>query len=146
MFSGPDIKAGSYGMAGGKTYDDVEDVQEIINIIRASPARVVDNIVLAQDSSRIRTAIIPGPMIYGLGQGPVNVRSIQGPAMAKYTIQNGASFVVCDGNSTWSNVHIRDLGSLFVLLFKAASEGVGSWNEKGIYCPENGAVVCAQSS
>lgn len=141
MFSGPDIKAGTYGEAGGKTYDDLHDVKEVVDIIKASPARVVDNIALAQDPSRVKTAIIPGPMIYGLGQGPVNIRSIQGPEMAKYAIQNGRSFTVGKGESAWSNVHVRDMGSLFALLFKAASEGKGSWNEQGIYLPENGIMV-----
>lgn len=141
MFSGPDIKAGSYGEAGGKTYDDLDDVQEIIDIIKASPARVVDNIALAQDPSRVKTAIIPGPLFYGEGQGPVNVRSIQCPEMTKYTLQNGACFEVGKGASMWSNVHVQDLGSLFVLLFKAAVDGTGSWNDKGIYLPENGGIV-----
>lgn len=141
MFSGPEIKAGTYGEAGGKTYDDVDDCKEVVDLIKASPTRVVDNIVLAQDSRAIKTALIPGPMIYGLGQGPVNVRSIQGPEMAKYTIQNGACFAVGKGDSVWSNVHVRDLGSLFALLLKAAIDGIGSWNEQGIYLPENGALV-----
>lgn len=141
MFSGPDMKAGTYGEAGGKTYDDLYDVKEVIDIIKASPARVVDNLVLAQDPSVVKTAVIPGPMFYGLGQGPVNVRSIQGPELAKYTLENGASFVVGKGDSTWSNIHIRDLGNLFTLLFKAAGEGTGSWNENGLYFPENGAIV-----
>lgn len=141
MFSGPDIKAGSYGEAGGKTYDDVEDVQEVVDIIKASPARVVDNLALAQDPSRVKTAIIPGPMIYGEGQGPVNTRSIQCPEMTKYTLQNGACFEVGKGGSVWSNIHVQDLGSLFALLFKAAVEGTGSWNDKGIYLPENGSIV-----
>lgn len=141
MFSGPDIKAGSYGEAGGKTYDDVEDVQEVVDIIKASPARVVDNLALAQDPSRVRTAIVPGPMIYGEGQGPVNTRSIQCPDMTKYTLENGACFVVGKGGSVWSNIHVQDMGSLFALLFKAAVEGTGSWNDKGIYLPENGSMV-----
>lgn len=141
MFSGPDMKAGTYGEAGGKTYDDLHDAKEVIDIIKASPARVVDNLVLAQNPSVVKTAIIPGPIIYGLGQGPVNVRSIQGPELAKYTLQNGACFAVGKGNSAWSNIHVRDLGSLFVLLFKAASEGRGSWNEDGLYLPENGVMV-----
>lgn len=141
MFSGPDIKAGSYGEAGGKTYNDDGDVEEVVQIIKDSPARVVDNLALAQDSSRVKTAIIPGPMIYGLGQGPVNIRSIQGPEMAKYTLLNGASFQVGKGDAAWSNIHVRDMGSLFALLFKAASEGTGSWNDKGIYLPENGILV-----
>lgn len=146
MFSGPDIKAGSYGEAGGKTYDDLDGVQEVIDVIKASPARMVDNLVLAQNPSRVKTAIIPGPMFYGEGQGPLNTRSIQCPEMAKYTLQNGACFEVGKGGSVWSNVHVRDLGSLFALLFKAAVEGAGSWNDKGIYFPENGSLVSSITS
>lgn len=145
MFSGPDITSGTYGEANGKKYDDMEDVREVIDIIKASPARVVDNLVLTQDPSAVRTAIIPGPIIYGLGRGPGNVRSIQGPEMAKYTIQHGACLTVGNGDSVWSNVHVRDLGSLFPLLLKAARESTGSWNNDGIYLPENGAMVSANT-
>lgn len=130
-----------YGEAGGRIYDDVDDIEEIVEIIKASPALVVDNMVLAQDPSQVKTAIIPGPMIYGEGQGPINVRSIQCPELTKYTLQNGACPEVGKGGSVWSNVHIQDLGNLFGLLLKAAEEGNGTWNDRGIFLPENGSMV-----
>ena len=142
LFATPEIKANKYGEASEKVYDDVDDAKEILEIIRSNPARVVDILVLSQDPSKVKTALIPGPMIYGTGHGPVNIRTIQGPEVAKYALQNNGTYMVGKGESIWSNVHIHDLGKLFTLLLQAAVEKrEGLWNENGIFFPENGAMV-----
>lgn len=142
MFSTPEIKANTYGQVSEKRYDDVADLKEVVEVIRSSPARVVDNLVLDQDSAKVRTALIPGPLIYGTGRGPINTRSIQGPESARYALQNGHAFVVGDGQAAWSNVHVSDVGGLLVLLTEAALDGrQGLWNQDGIFFPENGLLV-----
>lgn len=142
MLSGAEIKAGRYGEAGGKTFDDVADIDEITGIVRSSPGRVIDNLILDQDPSKVKTALVPGPMIYGKGRGPGNTRTIQGPAIAEYAIKNGEPFQVGKGESIWSNIHIADLGKLFVLLLEAAMKGTEHvWNGEGILFPENGQMV-----
>lgn len=142
MFAGPEIKDGKYGEPSDKVWDDVDDNKEILDVIKSSPARVVDNIVLSQDPSKIKTVLIPGPMIYGTGHGPINRRSIQCPEVTKYALQHGQPYMVGKGESAWSNVHIHDLGKLFSLLLQAAVEKrEGVWNEQGILFPENGTMV-----
>jgi prolyl-tRNA editing enzyme YbaK/EbsC (Cys-tRNA(Pro) deacylase) len=142
MFSTPEIKANRYGEGDEKRYDDLEGVKEVIEVIRENPARVVDNLVLDQDANKVKTALIPGPLIYGTARGPVNTRSIQGPDMAKYALQNGHAFRIGEGKAAWSNVHVSDVGSLIVLLVKAALDGrSGLWNQDGIFFPENGLMV-----
>lgn len=141
MFSTPEIKANTYGKGGEKRFDDVADVAEVIDVIRSNPARTVDNLVLDQDSA-VKTALIPGPLIYGTGRGPINTRSIQGPESARYALQKGHAFTVGDGQAAWSNVHVSDVGALIVLLVEAALDGrQGLWNQEGIYFPENGLMV-----
>lgn len=142
MFSGNEVKAGRYGEASDKTFDDIADIEEIKALVRASPARVIDNLILDQVSSKIKTALVPGPLIYGKGRGPGNTRTIQGPCIADYTIQNGESFQIGQGENVWSNIHIADLGKLFALLLNAAVDGTEHiWNDEGILLPENGSMV-----
>lgn len=142
MFAGPQMKAGTYGKAEGKTYDDIADVEEIRAVIRASPGRIVDNLVLDQDQERVKTALVPGPIIYGKGRGPGNTRTVQGPAIAEYTIKNGESFQVGKGENVWSTIHVADIAKLFVSLLSAAADGKNDvWNEDGIFLPENGQIV-----
>lgn len=142
MFSGPDIKEGRYGEPGSKIYDDLKDTFEIRSTIIENPKRVVDNLILAQDPSKIKTALVVGPLIYGVGRGPVNTRSIQAPEIARITLQQRQGFRLGAGLSCWSNIHSHDLSSLFLALLDAAVDGrSGLWNEDGIYLPENGKMV-----
>lgn len=142
MFSGEQIKAGAFGDAWDKVYNDVSDIDQIKTLVRASPARVIDNLVLAQDPTEVKTALIAGPIIYGVARGAGNTRTIQGPAIAEYALKNGESFQIGNGENVWSSVHVADIGKVFVLLVEAALKGQdGLWNEEGIYLPESGSIV-----
>ncbi|KAJ5979626.1 hypothetical protein N7481_006924 [Penicillium waksmanii] len=140
LLSGPEIINNAYGEARLKVYNDLEGVDEVRDIIASNPKRAVDNLVtgLSADQSGVRTAIIYGPMIYGLGRGPVNQRSIQLPDLAKATLQHGHGLHVGKGNSIWSNVHVSDISRLILMLVAEASNlsGGSLWNEHGIYFPE----------
>ena len=142
LFSGDEIKNGRYGQAGGKVYDNVKDIAEIRSVIKGSPSRVIDNLVLSQSPSAIRTALIVGPIIFGTGQGPGNTATIQGPECARYTLRTGHGFQLGEGKSVWSAIHVADVGQLISLLVDATAKGTdGLWNEEGIYLPENGKMV-----
>lgn len=142
MFAGSQIKAGTYGEAPGKVYDDVADTQQIRDVILSSPARVIDNLIIGQDPGRVRTALVVGPIIYGKGSGPGNTRTIQGPAIADYTLRKGRPFQIGQGESVWSTVHVSDLGKLFTLLLQAAISGQSAvWNSEGVIFAENGNTV-----
>ncbi|KIX04973.1 uncharacterized protein Z518_05845 [Rhinocladiella mackenziei CBS 650.93] len=133
-----EIKAGRFGEASDKSYDDLRDEKEVGSLISANPARVVDNLA-SQEPTTVRTALVVGPLIYGEGSGPVNKRSIQAPEITRLTLQRKKGLRIGRGLNIWSNVHIHDLGNLLLALFEAAvSESSAVWNQNGVYFPENG--------
>ncbi|KAK5176669.1 hypothetical protein LTR44_010851 [Exophiala sp. CCFEE 6388] len=139
LFVIPETKEGRYGEASDEVYHDLGDIEKILAIIRKNPSRSVDNFIVTQDSSRIHTALIVGPNIYGHGAGPEGQRSMQVPDIVKATLEYGEGFRFAKGLNRWSNIHISDMGDLFVHLTKAAQNGnAHGWNEEGIYLPENG--------
>jgi hypothetical protein len=142
MLSVPDIESGSYGEYREAIYDDIEDIMEVQSIIASNAKRVVDQLVLAQDPAKVKTALVVGSLIYGVGQGPCNIRSIQLPNLARHILKTGEGFLVGAGKSVWSNIHVADLGLLFTILLEAATaQKEGHWNDAGIYMPENGKMV-----
>ncbi|KAM0668213.1 hypothetical protein ACQRIU_001775 [Beauveria bassiana] len=149
VLSGPEVAKHSYGNAGAKVYNDVKDVAELREIIASSPNRVVDRLVtnLAADQPRARTAIIYGPMIYGLGKGSVNQRSIQMPSLARATLQNGYAPHIGKGLNAWSNVHVSDIAQLVLKLIAAAQDSNSQhplWNKDGIYFADAGRIPFGQ--
>lgn len=89
-----------------------------------------------------------GPLIYGLGRGPGNKRSIQVPDLARETLKHGHGVQVGRGQSCWSNVHVSDLARLIVRLVQEATTRDSNhrdallWNDNGVYFAENGKTVC----
>ena len=147
LLSGPEIATGSYGQPRAQNHNDLQGISEIRNIISSSPKRAVDNLLLSISSKKpsVRTAIVYGPLIYGLGRGPVNQRSIQVPDLAQATLQLGHGVQVGSGLSCWSNIHISDLSQMIIRLVQEAVVHQGGnpllWNENGIYFAENGKMV-----
>lgn len=97
--------------------------------------------------SRVRTAIIFPPIIYGLGRGQGNRNSIQIPGLCKVAIENKAAVYVGQGEATWGNVHIADLSSLITkIVGKSQDQGssLELWNENGLYFVQTGELVCNQ--
>ncbi|OAA56849.1 NAD(P)-binding domain protein [Cordyceps fumosorosea ARSEF 2679] len=147
VLSGPEIANHSYGNASSRVYSDVEDIAELHRIVASSPKRIVDRLVtnLASGQPRVRTAIVYGPIIYGLGAGPVNRRSIQIPGLARATLRNGYAPHVGKGLSAWSNVHVSDIAQLILKLVAASQDGSGSepkplWNKDGVYFADAGKI------
>ena len=99
----------------------------------------------SSEQPNLRTAILYGPLIYGLGRGPVNQRSIQLPELAKATSQLGHGVQVGKGLSCWSNIHIAELSTLIMRLAPETEVRQGGnpllWRENGIYFAENGKMV-----
>lgn len=142
MVAATEIKEGRYGEASEKSYDDIRDAENVRSLIANNPARSVDNLVIAQGAGSVRTALIAGPCIHGRGNGPINQRSIQAPEIARVTLERKKGFRLGQGLNVWSNVHIHDLGRLFVALLDAALAGEDQvWNKNGLYFPENGKLV-----
>lgn len=145
MISAVDVANNSYGNASDKVYNDCKDLEEIEDLIQRFKAkRLVDKFFIdwTTNAMRDKAALVLPPLIYGKGTGPVNTRSIQVPDLAQITLQNGTGYQVGAGLSTWSNVHIVDLGKLFLALVENAVDGNWyGWNEHGLYFAENGSLV-----
>lgn len=142
VFAADEIANGRYGQPSNLVYDDLEDTGKIQSIIKNSPKRVVENMIISQPSSSLKTALLICPLIYGTGRGSCNQRSIQVPEIAKSTLRLGHGFRLGAGLNAWSTIHIQDLGNqIFSLLRAAVSNKPGLWNTDGIYCLENGRMV-----
>ncbi|KAL3957052.1 hypothetical protein ACCO45_007630 [Purpureocillium lilacinum] len=127
------------GSPSDAIFDDLDGVSDIIAVIKAHASRAVDNYVLdvAASSPQVNTALVFPGIIYGQGQGPVNQRSIQIPNLAKAVIQRGRGVQVGQGLSCWADVHVQDVGSLFVALVEKALAHAEAnsqlWNTNGLY-------------
>lgn len=101
---------------------------------------------MAESTPQVKTALVFPPIVYGPGQGPVNQRSIQIPTLAKVTLQRGKGFQVGEGLNRWGEVHVQDLGRLFLALVERAlsavtADGDGVWNSDGLYLVNSGETV-----
>jgi len=120
----------------------VKDRDRILSLILGNTKCVVENTVLSQSPSSVKTALIVGPLIYGAGRGPVNQRSVQAPEITRTTLKLGHGFKLNQGNNAWSNIHVQDLAGLVCSLVRAADAGKdGLWNDNGVYNVENGEMV-----
>lgn len=76
------------GSSSNITYNDLTDLESIKSLIKQYPNRAVDNFMFsAAENSSVKTALVVPPMIYGLGRGPVNQRSIQIPSLVNATLK-----------------------------------------------------------
>jgi nucleoside-diphosphate-sugar epimerase len=139
-----------YGTPPDREYDDVNDIETITNFPLKRWHRNVDKLVLEAsegddpaDNAKIKTCIICPPTIYGKGEGPVRVRSVQLPDLANAALRRGGSLTVNKGQNEWMNVHVADLAEAYVLLVEEAQKGGGKadWNAEGYYFVENGRHV-----
>lgn len=97
-------------------------MDRILNLPDEANHRDVDKIILeaATANPAVKPAIVGPPTIYGPGRGPVNQRSVQVYELARYGLSKGYVPYVNTGKTEWDNVHVHDLGDLFVLLVDAA--------------------------
>lgn len=84
-------------------------------------------------------------MIYGLGNGPVNKRSMQAPDIARSILKDGHGFRFNAGLNRWSTIHVGDMAEVVNKLVEAASTDKSTspdvWNDQGIYLPTTGIAV-----
>ena len=130
----------TYGEMSSKVYDDWDGISEITSLPDYAAHRLADKIVISADSSKLHTAIVCPPTIYGVGRGPANRRGHQLYELARCTLELQKGFQVEAGQAIWTNIHVYDMSKCYLELVKAAVEGGGkaSWGEKGYYFTENG--------
>lgn len=137
LLGAPEIASKTFGEPTSLVYNDLDRAADIRAHIRKYPARAVDNFVLdvAAKTDDVRTALVPGGIIFGPGRGPVKGRSVQVPELSRIALQRGKAVQVGRGLSVWGSVHIHDLSGLFLLLVEKAVAGDAGkyWNEEGVY-------------
>ncbi|KAJ5972970.1 NAD-dependent epimerase/dehydratase [Penicillium vulpinum] len=141
ILSGPEVDKNSYGEPSDQIFDDLDNVGDLRDIIRAyKDRRVVDNYILDLEADGPKTAIIFPPIIFGTGRGPVNQRSIQVPSLARAALLQHAGLYLGKGLSRWGIVHVSDLADLYVKLVEHAVNATPGplWNENGLFFAENG--------
>ncbi|KAK5992743.1 Oxidase ucsJ [Cladobotryum mycophilum] len=103
-------------------YYDVDGVDRLVTLPDRAFHRNVDKLVQDSISDSVKVLILCPPTIYGVGSGPVNTRSIQVPSLVKITLRDGYAPIIGQGLTEWDNVHIDDLGDLYVKLFDATQD------------------------
>lgn len=92
--------------------------------------RDIDLRVMAAANLNIRSCVIAPSLIYGYGTG-LNQNSIQIPFLVRNALAEGALQIVGKGLNTWSNVHINDLATLYLLALEKSKPGALYFAESG---------------
>lgn len=102
-----------------KIYNDIKDIEEINSLPDSQPHRPADKIVLSIEETNpefIKTVIISPPIIFGFGNGYDNKLSVQIPSLIKSIVKLGKGLTIYKGDTSWSRVHVFDVGTLFITL------------------------------
>lgn len=118
-------KAG--GEAGGRIYDEQTPIEPLAGRVERV---AIDRMVLASAGSGVRAVVLCPTMIYGSGRG-VHRESIQVPRLIEVARKYGVARHVGRGENTWSNVHIEDVVSLYLLALEKAPAGAFYFAENG---------------
>lgn len=146
-----DLEHKTFGEASAKVYDDWEGIGEVTSLPDYASHRNVDKVILAagtEKGSRVRTAIVCPPTIYGQGRGPGNQRSIQVPELARFTLERKKGIQIGAGRTYWNTIHVHDLSSCYLALVEAAVDqgGNATWGNEGYYFTENGQHIWGETA
>ncbi len=115
------------GARGDKVYEDDTPIQPL----PGRAARVaIDRLVLAAAGNGVRAVVMCPTMIYGRGRG-AHQDSVQVPRLIALARKYGVGRHVGPGENIWSNVHIDDLVSLYLLALQQAPAGAFYYAENG---------------
>ena len=118
-------------MAAGERGDKVYADDTPVRPLPGKAARVaIDQLVLGAAKDGVRAVVICPTMIYGRGRG-AHQESIQVPRLIALAKQYGVARHVGRGENVWSNVHIDDLVSLYLLALEKAPAGAFYYAENG---------------
>jgi nucleoside-diphosphate-sugar epimerase len=118
-------------MAGGERSEKVYEDDTPIQPLPGKAARVaIDRLVLAAAQSGVRAVVLCPTMIYGRGRG-AHRDSVQVPRLIALAKKYGVGWHVGRGENVWSNVHIDDLVSLYLLALQKAPAGAFYYAESG---------------
>ncbi len=116
-------------LAMGEPSERIFDEATAVAPLPEKAARVaIDRLVLT--ASGIRSVVLCNTMIYGNAAGPP-AQSVQIPALVRQATASGVVRYIGRGLNRWSNVHIADVASLYVLALAKASAGTFIYAESG---------------
>jgi nucleoside-diphosphate-sugar epimerase len=92
--------------------------------------RELDLHVLNATQRGVRSAVICPSNIYGVGRG-LNPNSVQIPFLVENALDHGAVQLVGGGKNVWSNLHIDDVVTLYMLVLEKAPAGAFYFAENG---------------
>lgn len=116
---------------GGELSEDVFDEDTDFTPSPGRAPRVeINRRVLAGAEVGVHAVIICPSLIYGLGTG-ASKHSMQVPWLIDLAREDGAAKHIGPGANTWSNVHIDDLVTLYLLALDQAPAGAFYFAENG---------------
>ncbi|KNG51974.1 nad dependent epimerase dehydratase family protein [Stemphylium lycopersici] len=114
--SGAHVESNS-GLELDDSKDDIHAYEKARNTGKRYIQRTTElGMVDAGVESGVKTVVLMSPLIYGVGTGLWNKRSLQVPRLAQAAISEGHAIVIGDGEGVWDNVHIEDLAGLYELV------------------------------
>lgn len=117
--------------AGGEPGATIYDESTAIEPLAGRAERVaIDRLVLASAKNGVRAIVLCPTMIYGTGRG-AHPESIQVPRLIELAKKCGVARHVGRGENVWSNVHIDDVVSLYLLALEKAPAGSFYYAENG---------------
>ncbi|WP_433767723.1 NAD-dependent epimerase/dehydratase family protein [Pseudomonas putida] len=117
--------------SGGKSSDVIYFEDNLPEPTVDKAARVaIDNLILAAAKDGVNSAVICNTLIYGHSLG-VHRDSVQLPRLLKQARKSGVVRHVGPGQNIWSNVHIEDVVSLYLLALSKNVPGTFYFVESG---------------
>ena len=117
--------------SGGKSSNVIYFEDKLPEPTVDKAARVaIDNLILAAANDGVNSAVICNTLIYGHSLG-VNRDSVQLPRLLKQARKSGVVRHVGPGQNIWSNVHIEDVVSLYLLALTKNLPGTFYFVESG---------------
>ncbi|PWK31840.1 NAD-dependent epimerase/dehydratase family protein [Pseudomonas sp. OV226] len=117
--------------SGGKSSDVIYFEDNLPEPTADKAARVaIDNLILAAANDGVNSAVICNTLIYGHSLG-VSRDSVQLPRLLKQARKSGVVRHVGPGQNIWSNVHIEDVVSLYLLALTKNVPGMFYFVESG---------------
>ncbi len=118
-------------MAAGTRSNNIYEDDTPFEPLPGKVARVaIDRLVRESAKNGVRSAVICPTLIYGRGHG-VHKDSIQLPKLIALAKQHGVGKHVGPGENIWSNVHIDDVVTLYLLALEKAPAGAFYFAENG---------------
>jgi len=117
--------------SGGQSSDVIYYEDNLPEPTVDKAARVaIDNLILAAAKDGVNSAVICNTLIYGHSLG-VKRDSVQLPRLLKQARKSGVVRHVGTGQNIWSNVHIEDVVSLYLLALSKNVPGTFYFVESG---------------